>query len=62
MKIIAVGSRFSGVSYHRLFMPLRFMDKTYLMMTDQLTEEEIWEANRMEFSDRRIFTLNGFEN
>lgn len=41
MKIIAVGSRFSGVSYHRLFMPLRFMEKTYLMMTDQLTEEEL---------------------
>lgn len=41
MKIIAVGSRFSGVSYHRLFMPLRFMEKTYLMMTDQLTDDEL---------------------
>jgi glycosyltransferase involved in cell wall biosynthesis len=41
MKIIAVGSRFNGVSYHRLFMPLRYMEKTYLMMTDQLTEDEL---------------------
>ena len=29
---------------------------------DQLTEEEIFEANRIEFSELRIFTLNGFEN
>lgn len=41
MRIIAVGSRYSGVSYHRLFMPLRFMEKTYLMITDQLTEDEL---------------------
>jgi len=31
-----------------------------LLQEDELTEEEIREANRMEFSDRRIFTLNGF--
>jgi hypothetical protein len=33
-----------------------------ILWEDQLTEDEIFEANRMEFSERRIFTLNGFEN
>jgi hypothetical protein len=33
-----------------------------ILEEDQLTEDEIFEANRMEFSELRIFTLNGFEN
>lgn len=39
MKVIAIGSRFSGVSYHRLFLPLSFMKKENLMMTDQLDDK-----------------------
>lgn len=41
MRIITVGQRNSGVSFHRLFNPLIYLPKDYAMMTDVLTEEEL---------------------
>lgn len=41
MRILAVGSRFSGVSFHRLFLPIMYLEKDYAMFTDTLTEQEL---------------------
>lgn len=41
MRIIAVGQRNSGVSYHRMFNPIMYLPKDFAMMTDAITEEEI---------------------
>ena len=52
----------SGPGSTDVFLPTNELIGDILWEEDQLTEDEIFEANRMEFSDRRIFTLNGFEN
>ena len=52
----------SGPDSTDVFLPTNELIGDIGWAKDELTEEEIWEANRMEFSDRRIFTLNGFEN
>lgn len=43
LRILAVGNRHSGVTYHRLALPLSLMAKEYLMITDTITEELIKE-------------------
>ncbi len=43
LRILAVGNRHSGVTYHRLALPLSLMEKEYLMITDTITEEIIKE-------------------
>jgi len=54
MKILAIGSRFSGVSFHRLFMPISYMEKEYAMLTDKLTEEELQKGYDIVFINRHI--------
>jgi glycosyltransferase involved in cell wall biosynthesis len=41
MRILAITSKFSGVGYHRIMMPLVNMQKDYCMITDSLSEEII---------------------
>lgn len=44
MKIIAVGYRNSAVSYHRLFLPIKFMEKQSAFFTDVLNDEVMKEG------------------
>ena len=39
MRILAIGTKHSGVSYHRIILPIVNMQKDYCMVTDVLTEE-----------------------
>lgn len=39
MKILCVGYRQSGVSYHRMFLPVAFMQKDFAMFTDTLNDD-----------------------
>lgn len=39
LRILGVGSQNSGVTYHRLALPLSIMQKEYCMITDTVTEE-----------------------
>ena len=52
----------SGPDSTDVFLPTNELIGDIFWGEDPLTEDEIFEANRMEFSERRIFTLNGFEN
>jgi len=54
MRIIAVGQRNSGVSFHRLFNPIIYLEKDYAMMTDVLTEEELAKSYDIVFINRYI--------
>jgi hypothetical protein len=54
MRIITVGQRNSGVSFHRLFNPLIYLPKDYAMMTDVLTEEELAKGYDILFINRYI--------
>lgn len=45
LRICAVGSRHSGVTYHRLALPLSVMEKDYLMITDSISEEMLIEKD-----------------
>ncbi len=54
MRIITVGQRNSGVSFHRLFNPLIYLPKEYAMMTDVLTEEELEKGYDILFINRYI--------
>ena len=39
MRILAITSKFSGVGYHRIMLPLVHMQKDYCLITDTLSEE-----------------------
>lgn len=39
MRILAIASKSSGVSYHRIIMPIVNMQKDYCLMTDTISEE-----------------------
>jgi len=52
MRIITVGQRNSGVSFHRLFNPVIYLPKEYAMMTDVLTEEELQKEYDILFINR----------
>jgi glycosyltransferase involved in cell wall biosynthesis len=54
MRIITVGQRNSGVSFHRLFNPIIYLPKEYAMMTDVLTEEELEKGYDILFINRYI--------
>jgi glycosyltransferase involved in cell wall biosynthesis len=54
MRIITVGQRNSGVSFHRLFNPVIYLPKEYAMMTDVLTEEELKKGYDILFINRYI--------
>ena len=54
MRILAVGSRQSGVSYHRLFIPTMYLPKQYAMLTDALTEEELDKGYDIVFINRYV--------
>jgi len=54
MRIITVGQRNSGVSFHRLFNPVIYLPKDYAMMTDVLTEEELQKGYDILFINRYI--------
>lgn len=54
MRIISVGQRNSGVSFHRLFNPIIYLPKDYAMMTDVLTEEELDKGYDIVFINRYI--------
>ena len=41
MRILAIASKSSGVSYHRILMPIVNMQKDYCLMTDVINEEVI---------------------
>lgn len=41
MRILAITSKFSGVGYHRIMLPLVNMEKDYCLITDTLSEEII---------------------
>lgn len=45
LRILGVGSQNSGVTYHRLALPLSIMQKEYCMITDTITEEILKEKN-----------------
>jgi hypothetical protein len=45
LRILALGSRYSGVTYHRLAMPLSIMAKEYCLITDVFSEELLIEKN-----------------
>lgn len=45
LRICAVGSRHSGVTYHRLALPLSVMKKEYCIITDTMTEEMLIEKD-----------------
>lgn len=57
MRIITVGQRNSGVSFHRLFNPLIYLPKEYAMMTDVLTEEELEKGYDILFINRYIANM-----
>jgi len=57
MRIITVGQRNSGVSFHRLFNPLIYLPKDYAMMTDVLTEEELEKGYDIVFINRYIANM-----
>lgn len=59
MRILTVGDRFSGVSYHRLFMPIQMMPKTYAMLTDMLTEAELQKGYDLLVINRYIINPDG---
>lgn len=44
MKILVVTTKDSGVGYHRLMLPIYFMEKTYAFFTDTLTDEALEEG------------------
>jgi len=54
MRIITVGQRNSGVSFHRLFNPIIYLPKDFAMMTDVLTEEELEKGYDIVFINRYI--------
>ena len=54
MRIITVGQRNSGVSFHRLFNPIMYLPKDFAMMTDVLTEEELEKGYDIVFINRYI--------
>jgi len=54
MRIITVGQRNSGVSFHRLFNPVIYLPKDYAMMTDVLTEKELEKGYDILFINRYI--------
>jgi hypothetical protein len=41
MRILAIASKSSGVSYHRILMPIVNMQKDYCLMTDVINEEVV---------------------
>lgn len=45
LRILAVGSQNSGVTYHRLALPLSIMEKEYCLITDTITEDLLKEKN-----------------
>jgi glycosyltransferase involved in cell wall biosynthesis len=57
MRIITVGQRNSGVSFHRLFNPVIYLPKQYAMMTDVLTEEELEKGYDILFINRYIAAM-----
>ncbi len=61
MRILAVGSRQSGVSYHRLFIPTMYLPKQYAMLTDTLTEEELEKGYDIVFINRYVLGLEANE-
>ena len=54
MRIITVGQRNSGESFHRLFNPIIYLPKDFAMMTDVLTEEELEKGYDIVFINRYI--------
>lgn len=54
MRILTVGARQSGVSYHRLFIPTMYMEKEYAMLTDTITEEELEKKYNILYINRYI--------
>ncbi len=54
MRILTIGARQSGVSYHRLFIPTMYMPKEYAMLTDALTEEELDKGYNILYINRYI--------
>ena len=54
MRIIAVGQRNSGVSFHRLFNPIIYLPKDFAMMTDTITEEELAKGYDIMFINRYV--------
>lgn len=45
MKILTLTQKYSGCGYHRLMMPISFMEKEYGRITDQMTEEQ-WQEKK----------------
>lgn len=54
MRIITVGQRNSGVSFHRLFNPIMYLPKEFAMMTDTITEEELDKGYDIMFINRYV--------
>lgn len=57
MRILTVGARQSGVSYHRLFIPTMYMPKEYAMLTDTITEEELEKGYNILYINRYIMGM-----
>ena len=58
MRIMAVGDRFSGVSYHRLFLPIAFLKREKAFFSDTLYEKELAEGYDIVLINRCIFEEN----
>ena len=54
MKILAIGQRHSGVSYHRLFNPVMHMEKDFATMTDAINDELLEKGYDIVFINRYI--------
>jgi hypothetical protein len=54
MRIYAIGQRGSGVSFHRLFNPMMYMEKEYCLMSDKLDVKELEKGYDIVFINRYI--------
>lgn len=57
MRILVVTQRNSGVGYHRLMLPIYYMDKDYAMFTDTLNDEILSENFDILLINRFIYNI-----
>lgn len=59
MRIMAIGDRFSGVSYHRLFLPISFLQREKAFFCDSLYEKELETGYDVVLINRCLFNEQG---
>ena len=58
MKILVITQQNSGVGYHRLMLPVYFLEKTYAYFTDTLNEETLEVAQLNAPLAQMVFATN----